>query len=412
MDLATGQPPPEAVWDGTVGHAPDSLEEAALTMAEEAARGRTVRPMGAGTKRDWCFLGRPGAHDVTLSTRALARVLEHAPGDLTVTCEGGITLVALCEVLARHGQWLPADPPFMARATLGGTLATGINGPRRSRHGPLRDRVLAMRVAYATGEVARSGARVVKNVAGYDVHRLHVGAFGTLGLIGEVTLKVAPLPPARALVAARYPTPRLAVAAALEMASGRLAPAILSVAHAAPPLGGGPWLLAGFEDQPPAVRRAVDDVTALWRRDAGQVLVLEGGDAVAVETSVRELPACCVSLARVACRPSRLAGLASRLAEAGAVWTFDAISGSGLVGWVTGAAVPDGILGALAPDPGDRAGPGGLPVGDRPESVAWLVPVRGLDPIVQSYAVASGMRVMRAVKEALDPRGTLAPGLF
>src|SRR5690606_5541094 len=96
----------------------------------------------------------------------------------------------------RHGQFLPLDPPLAPETTIGGLLATGAGGPLRTGFGHLRDRLLGMRVARADGTIIRSGGRVVKNVAGYDLGRLHTGALGTLGVILEATFKVQPLPAA------------------------------------------------------------------------------------------------------------------------------------------------------------------------------------------------------------------------
>ncbi|MGH2408961.1 MAG: FAD-binding oxidoreductase, partial [Chloroflexota bacterium] len=113
----------------------------------------------------------------------------------------GTPLAAAQALFAEYGQWLALDPPFAATTTLGGILACNQSGPHRLRYGTARDLVLGMRVAYPDGTLARSGAKVVKSVAGYDLHKMHVGALGTLGVIVEVALRLHPLPAERRVLA-------------------------------------------------------------------------------------------------------------------------------------------------------------------------------------------------------------------
>jgi glycolate oxidase FAD binding subunit len=118
-----------------------------------------------------------------------------------VTVEAGIRLVDLQRVLGVHGQWLPLDPALPDDATIGGILATNASGPARIRYGSPRDLVIGMTVALANGDLVKSGGRVVKNVAGYDMAKLHIGALGTLGVITQVSFKIAPLPVEEAYIA-------------------------------------------------------------------------------------------------------------------------------------------------------------------------------------------------------------------
>lgn len=122
------------------------------------------------------------------------RVLEFTPEDMTVTVESGVTLGALQQVLARHRQWLPIDPPHPERTTIHDILAKNLSGPRRFGYGTIREHVIGMKVVLADGRVIKSGGRVVKNVAGYDLAKLFIGAHDTLGIIVEATFKVQPLP--------------------------------------------------------------------------------------------------------------------------------------------------------------------------------------------------------------------------
>src|SRR5262245_4594393 len=124
----------------------------------------------------------------------LNRVLEHAPEDLTVTVESGRTLAALQADLAKCGQWLSIDPPDPAHLTIEKLLATNESGPRRYGYGTIRDSVIGVKVALADGRVIKSGGKVVKNVAGYDLARLFIGAHRSLAVIVEATFKLRPAP--------------------------------------------------------------------------------------------------------------------------------------------------------------------------------------------------------------------------
>ena len=137
---------------------------------------------------------------------ALNRILEHTPEDMTVTVEAGVTLAALQIALAQRGQWLPIDPPNPGSLTLAHLLSTNTSGPRRYGFGTIRDHLIGLEVALADGRLVRSGGKVVKNVAGYDLLKLFVGARDTLGLIVEATFKLLPLPETEHFVRARCPS--------------------------------------------------------------------------------------------------------------------------------------------------------------------------------------------------------------
>src|SRR5690606_21259706 len=130
----------------------------------------------------------------------LCRILEHHPEDLTCTVECGIPLAQLQRALARHGQWLPIDPPHPSRVTLADVIHFNLSGPRRLGHGTIRDHLIGLDVVLADGTRVRSGGRVVKNVAGYDLHKVFVGARGCLGVPVIANLRLLPLPAAAALL--------------------------------------------------------------------------------------------------------------------------------------------------------------------------------------------------------------------
>ena len=129
-----------------------------------------------------------------VSTQKLDRLIAHAVGDLTVTVEAGMKFAKLQEILATAGQFLPLDPAYPDRASIGGIIATADTGSLRHRYGGVRDLLLGITFVRADGKIAKAGGRVVKNVAGYDMMKLFTGAYGTLGILTEVTFRVYPLP--------------------------------------------------------------------------------------------------------------------------------------------------------------------------------------------------------------------------
>jgi len=146
---------------------------------------------GGGSKT---FYGNADEGEV-LSTRALTGVVDYQPKELVLTARAGTPLAEIEALLAEQNQMLAFEPPhFGDAATLGGSIAAGLSGPRRPYAGAARDCVLGVRLIDGTGQPLRFGGQVIKNVAGYDVSRLMVGALGTLGLITEVSLKVLPQP--------------------------------------------------------------------------------------------------------------------------------------------------------------------------------------------------------------------------
>ncbi|HEX5301045.1 MAG TPA: FAD-binding oxidoreductase, partial [Streptosporangiaceae bacterium] len=162
---------------------PASTQEAADLLGAAAAAGLAVVPRGAGTGFGW---GAPPSRcDLVVDLRAMDQVIEHGAGDLVVRVQAGMTIGQLASALASAGQELALDVP--AEATVGGVVATGTTGPRRLRYGSPRDLLIGLTVVRADGVIARSGGKVVKNVAGYDIGKLFAGSHGTLGLITEAT---------------------------------------------------------------------------------------------------------------------------------------------------------------------------------------------------------------------------------
>jgi glycolate oxidase FAD binding subunit len=157
------------------------------------AEGSPLILQGGGSKT---FYGNADEGEV-LSTRTLTGIVDYQPKELVLTAHAGTPLAEIEAALAERNQMLAFEPPhFGGAATLGGSIATGLSGPRRPYAGAARDFVLGVRMIDGTGQLLRFGGQVIKNVAGYDVSRLMAGALGTLGLMTEVSLKVLPKPAA------------------------------------------------------------------------------------------------------------------------------------------------------------------------------------------------------------------------
>src|ERR1044071_5048639 len=167
----------------------EQLSTALRLCAEHEA---AVIPWGAGTAMT---IGNAPRHvDVVISTERLARILDHDPANLTVSAESGIVLARLQGELRNQQQFAPLDPPFPECTTIGGIIAANLNGARRGYYGSVRDLVIGIKVVLIGGERIKAGGKVVKNVAGYDMCKLFVGSLGTLGIISQATLRLAPLP--------------------------------------------------------------------------------------------------------------------------------------------------------------------------------------------------------------------------
>jgi len=184
---------PEAVADrnGTPVISPRTTGEVAAVTRFAHANRLAIEIIGAGTKRSW---GKALFPDLLLDTTRLTGVREHSWQDLTATVAAGTRWADMQRVLAAHNQFVALDPLWPETATVGGILATNDSGPIRLKYGSLRDLVIGMTIVLADGTIARSGGKVVKNVAGYDLHKLMIGAYGTLGVITEVTFRLHPLP--------------------------------------------------------------------------------------------------------------------------------------------------------------------------------------------------------------------------
>ena len=378
--------------------------------AEDAARGlrlcdltpASVVIWGGGTQMR---LGsQPRRYEIAFSTERMTRLLEYEPADLTCRVEAGMRLSDLQAALNAQGQRLPLDPPHPERATVGGMVAANSNGLGRARYGTVRDWVIGIAVAYPSGKVARAGGNVVKNVAGYDLMKLHIGALGTLGVVAEVNLKVQAIPESEATLLGHFETATPAVAAGLQLARSYLAPSAAIVLDRRALWESGltadwRWTLAlkleGYAREVGAARNqgeevirdaggrveAADlpstfwDAARDWSAPDGDVVLLRAivpiasipalSDAVPLETSVIIQPAAGVVDLRVT--PSSAEPTLQRMRS-------------------------------VAGDEGQ------VVVASAPPSVKSSLDIWGPPP--------PGFPIMLALKQALDPNGILNPGRF
>ncbi len=211
--------------------APASTSEASTLLRAADELGLAVIFRGTGSRLHW---GNPPERcDLVVETIQLDEIVEHAAGDLVATVQAGVRLDRLADVLAAAGQRLALDPPARLPAagdrdagqgTVGGVLATGAAGPLRLRYGTGRDLLIGITVVRADGTIARSGGKVVKNVAGYDLGKLFAGSRGTLGLITQATFRLHPLPAQTVYVSAACTDPAGACAVLDSALASRTSP--------------------------------------------------------------------------------------------------------------------------------------------------------------------------------------------
>ena len=372
---------------------PATPEACAELLRVCALERRTVRIRGGGTKD---HLGVRRETDVTLETAGLDGIVDHVPEDLTVTVRAGMPFAALQDALAKHGQLLPLDPPHVARgATVGGIIAANSNGFWRYRYGSVRDLLLGVRAALPDGTIARAGGRVVKNVAGYDLNKLFIGALGTLGVVVEATFKILPLPPVTRAASATFATPGDAFGAADALMRTSLRPTAVVVERTADRR----WRLviaAAGETAP--VQRAM---TELARVAAARGATAESiGDPEAALGPLREIvdrsSGGAVVRATLPLSAQTAFAEAAARADRGARLVADAASGIAHVHLAEEsgiAAAADGLIATA------RVLGGGARI--ERTLVAGLDPFSGPEP--------AGAFLMRRLKHAFDPEGILEP---
>lgn len=327
----------------------------------------------------------PRRYDVALGLRGLSGIVDHQPGDLTVTVRSGTTVAELQTVLAAHGQWWPVEVAHPERATVGGTIASAAGGPARYRYLHPRDWTIGARAVLGDGTLTKAGGKVVKNVTGYDLTRLYSGTFGTLCALVEVTLKLAPRPAHTRTLKVDLPGLTHAYRTVRELMRPR--PPFDAVAVVAGPraeaLGSPTWaaLFVRLAGSLPAVERLRAEVAAL-------LPVTDAADDV--WQRVADLPADA---------PTSLRG----------TWP----AGDPVEPYATDLVWYPGVETAHILDDQDETSVGRLR--DAAEAAGGAVVIERAPAALRSAAGTWGTRripvaVAQRLRERFDPRGVLAPG--
>jgi glycolate oxidase FAD binding subunit len=428
---------------------PTSLSQAAEAMKLANAEKWAVVPWGGGTKMR---LGRvPARVDLVLSTSRMDKVIDIDVANLTVTAQAGVKLGDLQDLLGGtenrcffplatdlkeqgdymcssrdyKGAFLPLDPPSSDRATLGGIIASNSTGPKRLRYGLPRDLVLGIRYVAPTGEIIGMGGKTVKNVSGYDVSKIMIGSLGTLGILGDMTFRLLPLPEQAATVLASFATLAGAKAFSDGILNSKLLPTSLEILNGPGfALSGlsdmkvpsGSWCVAiGLEGFNEEVQREISDMNDMAKLDkASEVITLDRSKAA---TFWENLGNCIPAGAEKTAVKFKGSFLISHYAEIMEAWAaasngincaFTCSAGLGLAyAYVIGNPVIEiekvAKLGEAFRTATEKYG-GSMVAEDAP-----LALKQKLDP----WGPTRGdFILMKRIKENLDPFGVLNPGRF
>ncbi|MEE2877102.1 MAG: FAD-binding oxidoreductase [Candidatus Neomarinimicrobiota bacterium] len=181
---------------------PERVEELAQIITEAADQKKSVLALGGGTH----IFTAGKEFDIAVDLTGLTEGFLHTSEDMTATVPAGIRFSEAQKELSQNGQWIPLDPPDRGNSTVGGVISADRWGPRRHRYGSARDWVIATTVINDKGEIVRAGANVVKNVSGYDLNKVYIGARGTLGILTDISFKLSPLPSVRTTFRACFST--------------------------------------------------------------------------------------------------------------------------------------------------------------------------------------------------------------
>jgi glycolate oxidase FAD binding subunit len=376
--------------------APASAAELAEVLRDRAGQGPggTVQVRGADTKRRWG--GSLSDVDLVLETWRLTGVEEHEPGDLVATVGAGTPLRNLQAVLALAGQRLSLESGSPG-ATIGGVLATGEAGPLRLRHGAGRDLLIGVEFIRADGKRARSGGKVVKNVAGYDLGRLLCGSYGTLGVITAATFRLHPLPAAQAWVTRPIASTSDLVEAIADIVAAPVAPSAVEID------------LRGTRGE---LCLLVEGTRAGVQARAEAAAKLLGGSIVECPQWWARYPFEVDEVGlKIGVGPARLAHVVEALAHAaGADVALRGSAGAGVVHVaLPSTTLPqqlDAAVGAVRGAIG--LGPGGRAQG----SCVVLTTPPELRTGFDLWGQVPGLALMRRIKAQFDPGGRFASGRF
>ncbi|MDZ4164076.1 MAG: FAD-binding oxidoreductase [Smithellaceae bacterium] len=276
---------------------PANREEMAALVSLGAGEGLVMVPWGGGTKMATGNI--PPRVDLVISTRRLKQMVEYNINDLCVSVESGVTLAELQGRLAGEGRgfFIPLDPSGTAGSTLGGIVATNDSGPRRFLYGAARDCILGLKAVSPRGRQVAAGGKTVKNVSGYDMTKLFIGSWGTLGIISEVTFKILPLPEKESTVLIYFSDPAKAGEMARKVVNSPFYPAAVELLDPRAAASLGPDLPVGYllalllDGVAEAVDRLEIEMEKMGRETgASQVVTLRGAAHIPIWTAIRDLP--------------------------------------------------------------------------------------------------------------------------
>ena len=388
---------------------PNTVEQLKHVMACAHRNGWSILPCGSGSKLGWGGVGKNV--DIVISTERLNRVIEHAVGDLTVTVEAGMKLADLQNLLHKQNQFLPLDPAYPQDATLGGIIATADSGSWRQRYGGVRDMLLGISFVRSDGQLAKAGGRVVKNVAGYDLMKLFIGSYGTLGILTEVTFRVYPIPEASGTVVLTGEADAIASATKTLLASA-LTPTATDLLSTQlvykMSLGQGMGLMVRFQSVTPSVKEQSSrmlevgqtlglqgtlysdaDEASLWRSLSEQIWASSQEPAISCKIGV--LPTAAVTTLM------KLDALTSSVG----LGLIHAGSGIGRVRLESGTVTPDAIAQLRRYCEAQR---GFLTILEAPIALKQQIDVWGYN--------GNAMNIMRGIKQQFDPKNILSPHRF
>ena len=407
---------------------PSNDADVAHCLSDLSAKSKTVVPWGGGSRM---HIGNvPARYDVALDLSLLNSNIEHVPGDMTVVCDAGVKISELTSLLADANQRLPFDVAHPDIATIGGSVASNAPSRLAPRFGGIRDWIIGMSVVLADGTPTKTGGRVVKNVQGYDLHRLHTGAFGTLGVIVSVALKLVPVAEGTQTVAMWFDRLGVAANAATEVGNLNLqieAARLYSGARAVgairelaanrhmdiegPMNGSGYLMLVQVSGSTPALFRQIDDLTGLAGTvPASGYEVLRGASELDIWSYAETTGNDAMLSLRIAAKPTVVLDIIGRLERS--LGRTSKAQTSSIVDVGYGSSqfnieeISDEDALAFVKDAKEtvRDAGGSIIVEQCPLAVKNEIDVYGID--------ASSAKIMKNMKHQFDPEGILNPGRF
>ncbi len=412
---------------------PANAAQIAEILRFAAAEKLAVIPTGGCTKLG---IGSPPArYDIALDLSRMNRVLAFDPHDLTLGVEPGVRIEDLLRTLAEEKQFLPLAVPFSDRATIGGIVAANSSSPLRHAYGAVRDFCLGMEFVTGDGSQAKSGGRVVKNVTGYDLHKLLIGSLGTLAVITRVNFRTFPMPQAQGTFVASFSSAEAAFDFCRAVSHSVLTPQMVEVANpgtAALIFSGEfsarleprTWsVVLSAAGQPAVVARHAREFGHLaGAADAEEFLPLTEAEADSVLAQIREFPKLMIERApsaaifRIIAVPGAMAMLLEKLRVLAAQRELDFVSLARASGIFYAAFLPQkeisettqSLLGIIAEV--YRA------CGQREMQASAMLEWCPTDLKTSAEVVWGPARpdfeLMRRVKHSFDPQNVLAPGRF